>query len=127
MPCRRAERHALEPGDALPVARRVVALQRRAAQAGDARDFEGCPESEWPPQDAAAVPRRQGLDLQRSEIGIAGGEVEPEFDRRLAGLARHGPSQLVVLGSDGRQLITIALGLRKRVFMTRCSPALMVK
>src|SRR5437016_216834 len=94
MTFRQAERDALEPCEALPVAARIVALERRAAQPLRARDFERGAERKRPPRDCPAVTLGQRLDFERSEIGIARSKVEPELDWRPAALPRfaHFPS-----------------------------------
>src|SRR5881397_1823875 len=91
---RQAERDTLEPCEALPVAARIVALERRAAQPLRARDFERGAERKRPPRDCPAVALGQRLDFERAEIGIARSKVEPELDWRPAALPRfaHFPS-----------------------------------
>jgi len=79
---RQVEGHALEPCEAIPVAARIVALERRTAQPLRARDFERGAERERPPRDRPAVALGQRLDFKRGEIGIARGKVEPELDWR---------------------------------------------
>src|SRR3989442_1021248 len=91
---RQAERDPLDPCEALPVAARIVALERRAAQPLRARDFERSAERKRPPRDCPAVALGQRLDFERAEIGIARSKVEPELDWRPAAVPRfaHLPS-----------------------------------
>src|SRR5262249_9856905 len=96
---RQAERNALDPCEALPVAARRSATGRRAAQPLRARDFEGSAERKGPPQDGSPVPLSQRLDLERSEIGIARSKVEPELDwRTTARRLAHFPSPHAING-----------------------------
>src|SRR6058998_3875163 len=94
MTFRQAERDAPEPCEALPVAARIVALERRAAQPLRARYFERGAERKRPPRDCPAVALGQRLDFERAEIGIARSKVEPELDWRPAAVPRfaHFPS-----------------------------------
>src|SRR5581483_3002737 len=85
---RRAERDALQPRKPLPVAARVVSLERRAAQPLSAGDFERSAERKRAPHEGPAVARGERLDFERGEIGIARSKVEPEFDWCPARLAR---------------------------------------
>ena len=105
---RQAERDALESCEALPVAARIVALERRAAQPLRARDFERGAERERPPRDGPAVALGQRLDFERGEIGIARSKVEPKLDWRPAALPRfaHFPSP-----PDVRVIIVTAANL----------------
>src|SRR5208282_4206677 len=91
---RQVEGDALESCEAIPVAARIVALERCAAQPLRARDFERGAERERPPHDRPEVALGQRLDFERSEIGIARSKVEPELDWRPAALLRfaHFPS-----------------------------------
>src|SRR5208337_1605551 len=91
---RQAERDALEPCEAIPVAARIFALERRAAQPLRARDFERGAERKRPPRDGPPVALGKRLDFERGKIGIARSKVEPELDWRPAALPRfaHFPS-----------------------------------
>src|SRR6185369_14640388 len=87
MMLREAEPDPFQPRQALPVPARVVTFERRAAEPLRAGYLERGAERERTPDDRAAVALRERVDLERGEIGVARGEVEPEFDRRSVRLS----------------------------------------
>src|SRR5438552_8955134 len=105
---RQAERDTLEPCEALPVAARIIALERRAGEPLRARDFERGAERKRPPRDCPAVALGQRLDFERAEIGIARSKVEPELDWRPDGCRSYSPPEAALAVEFGASAEDVA-------------------